>query len=551
MENGRRWEPSNANKHTWLTLSILAAALIIKSALYRQWTGMDAALSMGQTVTAYIAVTAASLGLATLAWLSRRWPTIVLLILADIWFISGIWYYNANMLWVSWQAVSTISEINGFGSSILSYLAWKQLWFPMTTLLTTYGVLSIPKHRIPPRRWFIAYAITVLLGIGAWIGRLFFPLNANSKKWSFRAEQTYFICTHSPLAQIGLICYEAIQDGLFNYHAMRPLTPREQSIMATIYRPAKEANMPKGHLVFVLVESWESWTLQARDRNGQPVCPHLNAYLETHPVLFVPAVETQQKYGRSGDGQLITQTGLLPISFGVACQRYGENTYPNLAHFYADGVILNPYLIPVWNQNTVTYSYGFKRQIKPRVFINFSDSIIMHQAIECLTQANEPMAVLALTIDMHAPFHSHCDSLELDDSYSATEQDYLRSTHYTDRQIGRFLSWADTAKTMQNATIVLTADHNHFPKQNGHGLCPLIVAAPCVKEPIVLPSALQMDIYPTVLHAIGQSNYVWQGFGVDLIAPDAGEQLEKRPITPTEAYSLSDKLIRTNFFAHE
>ena len=58
-----------------------------------------------------------------------------------------------------------------------------------------------------------------------------------------------------------------------------------------------------------------------------------------------------------------------------------------------------------------------------------------------------------------------------------------------------------------------------------------------------------MDLFPTVLHAIGQMNYAWRGFGIDLLSPDANIYLSKRPIAPQEAYKLSDKLIRNDYFA--
>jgi len=273
-------------------------------------------------------------------------------------------------------------------------------------------------------------------------------------------------------------------------------------------------------------------------------------YAESHPTLYVPAVESQQKYGRSGDGQLITQTGLLPLSSGVACRQYGDNVYPNLAHFYPNGVVLNPYHVPVWNQRVVTYSYGFRHLFSPRMLVNLSDSVIMERTRSRLTKARVPTMVLTLTIDTHTPFRSHRDSVEFEPGrYSSSEIDYLRSISYTDRHIGYFLAWADTAAVMRNATIVITADHNQFPRVKGHGLCPLIIRSPRITQSVRYQDCLQMDIFPTVLHAIGQSDYAWRGFGVDLLDAQAEELLANRPIAAKEAYDLSDKLIRTNYFA--
>ena len=55
-----------------------------------------------------------------------------------------------------------------------------------------------------------------------------------------------------------------------------------------------------------------------------------------------------------------------------------------------------------------------------------------------------------------------------------------------------------------------------------------------------------MDIFPTILHMIGCDNYYWQGFGVNLA--DTNAQYN-RFITETEAYNLSELVLKSDFFA--
>jgi len=47
------------------------------------------------------------------------------------------------------------------------------------------------------------------------------------------------------------------------------------------------------------------------------------------------------------------------------------------------------------------------------------------------------------------------------------------------------------------------------------------------------------------LHVIGAEDYYWKGFGVNLLDSVARQN---RPISPEEAFELSDKLIRANYF---
>ena len=59
--------------------------------------------------------------------------------------------------------------------------------------------------------------------------------------------------------------------------------------------------------------------------------------------------------------------------------------------------------------------------------------------------------------------------------------------------------------------------------------------------------AYQMDIYPTVLAAIGCEDFFWKGFGVNLM--DSASR-SNRPISDVDAFDLSDKVIRSNRFEY-
>ena len=382
----------------------------------------------------------------------------------------------------------------------------------------------------------------------------------DEEKWSLRGDEQWFMKSHSPIGHAAYAMKNAIAEGVLRLKAVAPLTDEEERIMATALGEPVEPAYPKGHLVFILVESLETWALEAVDVDGKPVCPNITSYIAGHTLLYCPRMTSQQQYGRSGDGQLITQTGLLPLKHGVACIQYGGNVYPNLAHFYSDGVVINGYA-HVWNQRVTTYSYGFKRLIEPRLPHQGSDRRVLEQTRQQLENADTATCVLALTIDTHAPFGNGNNRLAIPDGYSKTEAAYLRCVSRLDSLLGDFLAWADTAQTMRRATIVITADHNHFPRQDGKGLCPLIINSPEITKNIRVGEAWQMDVFPTVLHAIGQQGYCWQGFGIDLIANSptdteyAGHsgimvsgKAPERTVTPAQALTISDKLIRSDYF---
>ena len=191
----------------------------------------------------------------------------------------------------------------------------------------------------------------------------------------------------------------------------------------------------------------------------------------------------------------------------------------------------------------------------------WNDSIVMDKIMDYFSATPSPCCVMGITISGHMPFDIHPDAVAVSDTMPVLFQHYLQTAHFTDRQLGRLLSWADTASVMQNATIVITGDHRifhawindeireygiraHLPFGVNYAGCPFILAGPKVVSR-TLQQGLQVDIFTTTLHAIGQSEYFWKGTGHNLLedyTASASEGNLRRQI--------SDKLIRTNYFAN-
>lgn len=550
------WDRSTGSKLAELAAITLAFAL--KFLLYRHLTELDNGLTTRQSALSIIVNIGAAAVLASIIITRRHiWSAALLAITLDVWLIGNTIYFYANHLLPDWQTLTLVSQLRGFESSIVTFLDWKLTLFPFLTLTSLMFLYALRQHQNDfENTWKIA-ATSLLMGIAMQtIGTIANNMHGTDEdKWSIRDDENNFLRAHSPLGHIAYAVKNAVTEGILNIKANTPLTPHELNTIRAVTRQHSNPSEPQGHLAFILVESLETWALDATDINGNSVCPNLQNYICSNDVLYCPRVITQQQYGRSGDGQLITQTGLLPLKHGVACMQYGDNTYPNLAHFFDNSVIITGYP-GVWNQHTTTQSYGFKHLREPRFGAKSSDKVVLQQMRQELENSNKPTCALALTIDTHAPFKTQKQTPQFGQGlYSAAETSYLRCVNSLDSLLGNLLAWADTAATMSTATIVITADHNHFPVGNGRGVCPLIIRSPKIKQRIIINEAYQMDIFPTVLNIIGQANYFWQGFGSSLVATTNDDEITRhdigeRLVSPNEALDISDKLIRSNFFSN-
>lgn len=499
---------------------------------------------------------------------NKRWPNIVLMLILDAWIVANLTYYKLNLLYLNWGVIRQATNLIGFEDSIAPLMSYKMLLFPAITILAELLMLRIKACQRPNWKAIVAVFVAIVacematLGLRARFVHQRCGKDSNAEVFSIlklpevlkidrsaiELETTYYIQMHSIAMYLVRECCHALQ---FHKDDIS-LTEQEQAFLATRIREKNDANPVEGHLVYVMLESFESWLLEEKDANGDYVCHRLHDWMERHPHLLSMRMRSQHLYGQSGDGQLINMTGLLPIEEGVACNDYGTNVYPNFAHFYDNAVLINP-MRGVWNQDVVTYSYGFRKIIQStQADICFgNDDVIFDTAIRELENADVPTCLLALSFSMHMPFERATLPLDLDPNLPTIVANYLKSARYTDEYLGNLLEWIEQSPKMANATIIITADHNILnsdldPNPSHYRYLPFIVVSPRITENKVIKEVTnQIDIFPTVLHVINQDNYYWRGFGENLLQNDI-----RRTISESEAYTLSDKLIRMNYMSN-
>lgn len=323
----------------------------------------------------------------------------------------------------------------------------------------------------------------------------------------------------------------------------------------------KDEIVPRHNLVFILVESLESWML---DENGLPeYTPNMKRYINDNRFAYCRNMAPQVRHGNSADGQMIALTGVLPVLNGAVVKSYRDNLFPNFGHFYPASAIVNP-SPDCYNQDTMTVRYGFCQLFEPQQ-VTWNDKDVLREVKQFCDTATQPFCVVGITVSSHVPFvygqqHPTFDVEGMPSTMSA----YLSCLHYTDSCIGAVVESIRAGKLADNTVIVITGDHTIFRGRQtfsklteyaeeqgidfraGDTRSPLIVYSPDIQQNTqIYDECYQMDIFPTVLSLIGADGYVWKGFGVDLL--DA-EVRQERPISVTEAERLSDLMIRNDYF---
>ena len=540
----------------------------------------------------YFAKLVPALVLASFVFLSKRyWWTILVSILSDIWIMSNVFYFRANNLFINVEAMRMAGNLAGFEDSIFALFSPVILISIAITIIYTIILFVFAKKKQNNRGWksfCICICISFLLIIynnfpiwKAWYADnqeevAFDPDGyggSKGLKFFYPFYQVYFIAgltfsssdwTVDYVRRQSIISYFAAifvyETGLDKQKVLSSLPDKTLHEISLLVQPKQKQNEQKVNLIIFLVESLESWPLE-NAMLRETVLPNISKLMSEKSAFFCEHINSQVKHGVSSDGQLLINTGMMPVQNGAACFLYGDNIYPNLAHFFAKSYTVN--CSPgTWNQTQMSKAYGYTDLIEDKNGEHWSDKEVIDNGLIYAMKSEEPFMMQMITVASHFPFTSFRNRLELDVKMPEIMRNYLNCLNYTDECIGNFLDNYLASERASRTVFVITGDHTVFKSGMIHDFQPyaelhnLSLASGNTYVPLLIikpeesfaenykENAYQMDIFPTILSAIGQDNYYWKGFGIDLY-----KEKTKRLILPEKAFELSDQMIRNNYFA--
>ena len=585
----------------WCVFCLLSTVIFIKCVLFH-WICYDTILISSlwrnpwQFILFYIPKLAPAITLASFVLISKyRGWTIVLCLIIDVWIIANLVYYKANESFLNLSVITMVGNMRGFWDSVVTYFEGIYLLFFFITFIYSVFFIFIQKKGVCIRfvkPFLYMFSLGLLLHILSHTAEFirtprkdmidsvehqFVQLNENERDKhidSYRSFKQFIpfrvVYWHAKVYTFDWIPayvrnYSIIQYALamFVYDIFCPkegtLSKEDISIPNNLFmeQDDNELHKPTSSLIIILVESLENWVFNISQCN---VTPNMSSLLNSEHVLYCNKLKSQVKQGVSGDGQMIINTGLLPTKVGAACMLYPRNRYPNFAQFYDHSYIFNP-SPDTWNQRDATINYGYKQLIqRENSNVWEDDSQIIAKFDSVLAQTSGKFCSMIITIASHTPFNTVPICTEYENlQENKYLKKYISCVHYTDSCLGTLIKSIETDSVIRNSTIVITGDHTIFKpamlrelQESGTSIeipsesyVPLIIYSPLIKDNIqILDTCYQMDIYPTIMNLIG-CEAEWKGFGVNLLDSAA---IKERKITEKEAYELSDKMIRLNWF---
>lgn len=505
------------------------------------------------------------LGGISLLFKNKSW-TIIFSFVLDLWIFAELIYWRTNGVLLDQYSLTMVGNMKGFWNSIIPFFYatdWLVLLFTIALWIAYHFARTASKSSVTA---VVMLSLGLLIHLGGvvclkmqktkWYGDCQVDtINPFSSKgftlWGGRSNKSY---VHETSVLHGFI-YNMSQMALLPFKS--PVYHMNADDMNDV-KPFINENSkrtyqnPTTGMILILFESLENWVVSPE------VTPNIWSLYENHDnCMWATKIKRQTKGGDSADGQMIVNTGLLPVAEGAVAFRYPHHTFPSISGLYDDAAIVLYGPTDVWNQSGMDRAYGIGTEVSTD-----SDSLTMVQLNKLY---KEHLYVMAITIASHTPFIEFSDDFPMDLNPAMPEymRNYINCVHYTDHCLGELVKAVDCDSVLMNTTIVITGDHTIFDDHSraqfkeycdAYGedynvdecYCPLIIYSPNIPaKKKIEDECYQMDIYPTVLNLIGCGDSYWKGFGVDL--SDYSEKTQ-RLISEDDAFSLSDKLIRANFF---
>ena len=541
-----------SNSSLWTKPTVICGScLFFKFIFFNLIWAAQTTFSAFSTVELYLnAALAALIFLLPYGCFRKAGVQVVVMFLLDAFMIINLMYCRTYNTFIPLESYGLASNLADFTSSVYDSFHWVDLILPLSTVLCLILLCREEKEyssRTVKTAYFSLLLVVCVLSAGL------VTIKGGFKK-AYGALQTanYYTCGTPIYTLFGSLLYDALQkDEVYTPRIAQKISRWQQRHPA--YKPLPDSIPQRTNLVIILCESLESWVLERR-MEGKEITPYLNKLLREPSTLYAPRVLTQVKGGRSIDGQLLLNAGMLPIANGTYSMCYPDNTYCTLTKALKEKYGARGYLLTVdkkitWNQSVVADRFGIDTLLSKPCFVldervgsrkKLGDVSFFRQCVEKLKNGEvwpegENAYFQCVTYSGHNPFilPKELQRISFSGTYPQKMKDYMIISNYTDYAISQFIDYLKTRSDYDRTMVVITGDHEGLAadrvplctSKEGRGIVsdkqftPFIV----VNSPIGMRYEAvmgQVDMYSTLLNLMHLDDYKWKGMGQSILDPD-------------------------------
>jgi len=468
-------------------------------------------------------------------------------ILGIIWglIIASIIFFNiGDSLYFGFVNRHLSDELNVIGNDVGILFSMAYDFYLLETIFSTvlfitisyvfYKIFTakIEKQELKHREWFNILLVIIIAFIG---------IRGKIDGISFGVSDAFAVnkLASGNLALNGFFCYYRGGDKQSFNHSNIELSKAINTIHKKIFskkmsfnnaqypfmRTVTNKKANNYNIVVIMIESLSAKYLDSLSNNNYKVTPYLD-YMAKNGLLFTKFYANGQ---RSLDGITSTFTStVLPAGF----ENFGEGLELYNLSYLGDIANKNGYTtLSIQSSNRGSFRVdklsalaGFKNYYGaediPRVgkekgnaHFGTWDGNMLKFLLNKVDKLQEPFLSFAFTASTHAPYYSPGKEWEKYPHSTKTEEGFLNTLNYVDRQIKEFMQNAEKKPWFDKTIFIFTADHVNHAKLDAQKQVmrsektylkafhiPLIIYAPKIFKASKLNTiGSQVDITPTII----------------------------------------------------
>lgn len=508
--------------------------------------------------------------------LPRKWRVTALLPiwLCVLWFTGSVWYFR---FWGDFPDITALLFFDNLNSELFNSVValWKprDLAMPFFALLPTAyyfikrkdieSYVPRPKLRIAAVAATFACYLVGQTGYSILMKRYYNNEQVGMNFWQatyMRLVNTNSVQSHS--IRINGFVTHYVASVLYAYETLtvnRELTPAEiqkiEAFIAGSQFPAVlsdsllRVNAGK-NVILIVVESLNSSAI------SDSISPTLYSLLQSEESLSALNIETQTRFGGSGDGQLLANCGVHPLPrFSTSILLGSKNVFPALPRLLnrRENQVIFADSNESWNEAETFRNFGFERIICNRDYPDRlkrlgSDAAMFETADSLISTMREPYFLELLTVSMHIPFNDPnipdsliAQNITAPDGTVGPNEKYLRMLNYFDSALGRFLAKLNS----ENTLVFIVSDHSQNI-QSDYTRAKERMAFIALNTGVsgkIDRSVDHVDVFSTILQLAGTGDSAfWKGAGTSILGPEQTSEHK------AAAKKISELILRGDFF---
>jgi lipoteichoic acid synthase len=306
------------------------------------------------------------------------------------------------------------------------------------------------------------------------------------------------------------------------------------------------------NVIYISLESFQSFMIDYRMPDGQEVTPFLNSLTRDKNTFYFKNFVHQTGQGKTSDAEFLMENSLYPMAQGAVFVNKAQNTYQALpailkGHGYSSAVLHGNYKT-FWNRNVIYKAFGYDQFFDAEYYdmtdentknYGLKDKPFFSESMPLLKSLKQPFYTKFITLSNHFPFEMDPEDTDFPagDFGDTVVDQYFQSSHYMDQALEQFFNDLKASGLYDNTMVVMYGDHYGISENHNDAMAqvlgveeitpainaklqrvPLYIHIPGAEGGVQEQFGGHADVRPTVLHLLGIDTKDYMEFGSDLLS---------------------------------